>query len=154
VSLQIFERPALTVMGLQIQTAPMSAEIPALWPVFVARIDEIEHAAEPGVSYGVMNFEAGENPVLHYMAAISVNGAGRQPRGMTRLTIPAAKYASFRYPLSALTQGFCEIFEQLLPASGYAQIPGPYFERYNQAFDPANPASEVQICLPVRRRDR
>jgi AraC family transcriptional regulator len=89
--------------------------------------------------------------VLNYMAAVSVAGPGAVPAGMTRLDVPAGTYVSAKYPLSGLSKGFGEIFEKLLPASGYTQVPGPYFERYDETFDPRNPGSLVEICLPVRR---
>ena len=56
--METVERAALTVVGLAIKTRPLSPEIPALRPRFVARIDEIENALEPDVSYGVMRYEA------------------------------------------------------------------------------------------------
>jgi AraC family transcriptional regulator len=151
VSLQIVERPAITVVGLHIVTKPRSPEIPALWPKFVPRIDEIGNAAEPNVSYGMMWHAPGSMAVLHYMAAVSVAGPGAVPAGMTRLDVPAGTYASTKSPLSGLSTCFGELFEKLLPASGYAQAPGPYFERYDEKFDPGNPGSLVEICLPVRR---
>ena len=40
-TLKTLERQTLTVVGLAIRTRPMSPEIPALWPRFVARIDEM-----------------------------------------------------------------------------------------------------------------
>ncbi len=49
-------------------------------------------------------------------------------------------------------EGFGEIFDQLLPASQFVQADGPFFERYDEAFDPGNPHSLVEICLPVRQR--
>jgi AraC family transcriptional regulator len=150
-SLQIIERPAITVVGLHIVTKPMSPEIPALWPKFVARIDEIANAAEPNVTYGMMWHALGSMVELHYLAAVSVSGPGAVPAGMTRLDVPAGTYASARYPFSGLFKGFGEVFENLLPASGYTQVPGPYFERYDEKFDPRNPSSLVEICLPVRR---
>jgi AraC family transcriptional regulator len=149
-TIKILERPALNVVGLAIRTRPMSPEIQALWPKFVARIDEIAGPAEPRVSYGVMRMEG---DTLYYMAAVSVSAAGALPEGMEGQVIPAGAYASFSYPLSGLGKGFGEIYNQLLPSSGYAQIPGqPLFERYDEAFDPGNPGSLVQICIPVRRK--
>jgi len=80
-----------------------------------------------------------------------VSNASHIPAGMESLTIPAGAYATFRYPLSGLARGFGEIFGKLLPSSGCVQAPGPYFERYDEAFDPGNPNSEVDIQIPVRR---
>ena len=128
--------------------------IPALWPKFVPRMHEIANANEPRVSYGVMRHEEGPVMVLHYLAGVSVSAADALPTGMQSLLLPAGSYAVFSYPLSGLSKGFREIFERLLPSSDYAQISGqPYFERYDASFDPGNPASAVEIHLPVRRRD-
>ena len=146
---QIIDRPAQTVIGMSIRTMPMSPEIPALWPKFVARIPEIENPSEPKVSYGVMR---DEGDALNYTAAVSVAAAGRVPQGMERLTIPAATYATFRYPLSGLGKGFDEIFSRLLPSSDFVQTSGVLLERYDESFDPANPKSAVEICIPVRRK--
>jgi len=146
-TLKIVERPARIVVGLQIRTKPMSPEIPALWPKFVPRIGEIPNPAEPGVSYGVMRHGI---DVLEYAAAISVTSAERIPPGMVSLTLPAGAYALFSYPLSGLGKGFGEIHNRLLPASDYQQGSGPFFERYDQTFDPRNPQSAVEIWIPVR----
>jgi AraC family transcriptional regulator len=151
-SLNIVDRPATTVVGLLIVTKPLSPDIPALWPTFVARLAEIRAAAEPDVSYGVMKNDPARRDVLDYMAAISVSRVEAIPPGMVSFVLPAGRYAAFRYPLSELGRGFDEIFSHRLPGSAYEQIDGPYFERYDEAFDPANPRSEVEIYIPVRRR--
>jgi predicted transcriptional regulator YdeE len=69
---------------------------------------------------------------------------------MTRVILPAGIYAAFGYPLSGLAKGFGEIFDTLLPTSGYGQIAGPLYERYDESFDPADPDSTVGIYVPVR----
>lgn len=150
-TLHLVQRPETTVVGLQIHTKPMSPEIPALWPRFVARIPEIEHGAEPKVTYGVMG-PGGGMDALDYMAAVSVLGDGPLPEGMTRLVLPAGTYARFSYPLSKLGEGFGEIFQRALPQSAYVQKAAPYFERYDEAFCPDDPDSAVEIWLPVEPR--
>lgn len=150
--LHILERPAFTVMGLHLVTQPMSPDIPALWPRFVDRIPEIERPTERNVSYGVMQSDSPDMARLDYWAAVAVASPHRTPAGMESLVIPAGHYAVFRYPLSGLGAGFGEIFDTLLPSSSYEQVPGPYFERYNESFDPGNPGSLVEIYLPVRRK--
>jgi AraC family transcriptional regulator len=146
------ERQPLIVVGMQIDTQPMSPQIPALWPQFVPRIPEIRYPTEPNVSYGVMRHAGAGSRPLQYMAAIAVRTPGEIPTGMRCLGIPGGTYAVFRYPLSGLARGFCEIFERLLPGSDRVQIPGPYFERYDESFDPTDASSLVEIQLPVRRR--
>jgi AraC family transcriptional regulator len=148
-NLKTVERPAQAAIGLQIRTKAMSPEIPALWPKFVARIDEIPNPAEPRVSYGVMRLDGG---ALEYTAAVSVRSGERIPAGMVAVSLPAGTYAQFSYPLSGLARGFCEINDELLPASNYQPVHAPFFERYNEAFDPRNPHSAVEIYIPVRPR--
>ena len=149
VSIRIVERPSFVVVGQEIATKPQSPEIPALWFGFAPRIVEIDHRAEPNVSYGVMWHDGNPMSVLHYLAAVSVGSPGGLPAGMVSRDVPAGTYASFSYPLSGLGKGWAEIFRSLLPKSGYVQVTGPYFERYDEAFDPATPDSRVEICLPV-----
>lgn len=148
-ALKIVERPAVTVVGLRILTKPMSPEIAALWPRFVSRIGEIAHATEPYVSYGVMRDPDASMSQLDYMAAVAVADAATLPAGMESTVLPAGIYAFFAYPLSGLGAGFGEIYSRHLPGSGYQQADGPYFERYNEAFNPADPNSMVEIYLPV-----
>lgn len=151
--LTLVDRPAVIVVGLQIRTLPMSPDIPALWPRFVARIPEIAHPAEARVTYGVMRQAAGGMNAFDYLAAVSVAAPGPVPAGMTQLALPAGLYAFFSYPLSGLGAGFGEIFERLLPQSGFVQRLGPFFERYNEDFCPDRPESAVEIYLPVAPKD-
>ncbi len=150
--MRIIDRPALTVVGLQIRTTPMSPDIPALWPRFVARIPAIEPVLEPRVSYGVVHNNAADGSGFDYLAAVSVPASAAVPEGMTTLVLPAGSYACFSYPLSRLGDGFCEIFERLLPASGYGQAAGPLFERYGEDFCPDEPDSAVEIWVRVAPR--
>jgi AraC family transcriptional regulator len=145
-TIKTLDRPAQTLVGLQIRTRPMSPEIPALWPRFVPRIDEIADPAEPRVSYGVMRYDGG---TLEYAAAIPVTKPGPVPPGMVSLALTAGTYAVFSYPLSALGKGFAEINDKLLPASDFRPVHAPFFERYDEDFDPANPHSAVGIFIPV-----
>lgn len=151
--LHIVERPAIALMGLHIQTRPMSPDIPALWPRFMQRVGEIEsRRSEPGVTYGAMQSDPADMARLDYWAAVAVHGAERAPAGMENLTLPAGRYAVFRYPLSGLGAGFDEIFGTLMPSSDHVQAPGPLFERYDEAFDPEVPGSIVEIYVPVQRK--
>jgi AraC family transcriptional regulator len=150
-SLKTVERPALIVVGLHIRTKPMSADIKAMWPKFVARIPEIQNQTEPKVTYGVMRHEEATFESLDYMAAVAVSDAHFIPDGLTRATLPAGTYAAFSFPFSGLQKGFHDIFNRLLPGSSHVQTPGPYYERYSESFDPADPDSPVEIYLPVKR---
>ncbi|WP_457390205.1 GyrI-like domain-containing protein [Roseateles sp. P5_E1] len=145
--LQIIDRPAVTVVGLQIRTTPMSPDIPALWPRFVARIPEITPATEAKTTYGVMHNQS--NAGFDYLACVAVEPSAAVPAGMTKLTLPAGRYAFFSFPFSKLGEGFGDIFERQLPASAYVQAAGPLFERYGPDFCPDEPGSPVEVFVPV-----
>ncbi|KAK6025068.1 transcriptional regulator, effector binding domain protein [Ostertagia ostertagi] len=151
-TLKIIDRPAaVIVVGLQIRATPMSPDIPALWPRFIDRVAEIGHPLEERVTYGVMQAVADGGDRFDYLAGIAVTTADTLPDGMARVVLPAGLYAVFSYPLSGLAAGFGEIYERLLPGSGWVQRPGPYFERYGPDFCPDDPASLVEIYLPVSK---
>jgi AraC family transcriptional regulator len=149
-SIQIIERPAFHVAGMAIRTKPMSPDIPALWPKFVTRFPEIGGRTEPNVTYGVMRHEPPD--ALFYMAGVAVTGGTRAPAGMELREVEAGTYARFEYPIARLGEGFGEIFNRLLPSSGFAQRPGYLLERYGEAFDPHDVNSVVEILIPVQSR--
>lgn len=148
----ITTRPATTIVGLKIRTAPMSPDIPALWPRFVARIPEIAHPATPRVTYGVMTPVGPDMAGLDYMAGVAVSEAAALPEGLSSWLLPAGTYAVFRCPLDRLGAGYGEIFGTWLPASDWVQAAGPLFERYDEDFCPDRPASLVEIGVPVAPR--
>ena len=147
-SLEIVHRPAFTVTGMSIRTKPLSPDIPALWPKFVAREAEIERKLEPAVTYGVMRHEWPD--ALFYMASVAVPSGASAPAGMESRDVAAGSYARFQYPLARLGEGFGEIFNRRLPSSRYEQAPGYLLERYDESFDPGNRNSIVEIFIPVR----
>ena len=149
-SIEIVQRPAFHVIGMSILTKPMSPDIPALWPKFVAREAEIEGKTESMVTYGVMRHEPPDT--LLYMAAVAVSAGARAPAGMESREVAAGSYARFKYPLARLGEGFGEIFNRLLPSSGYEQAPGFLLERYDESFNPGDVNSLVEILIPIRRR--
>jgi AraC family transcriptional regulator len=148
----IVDKPGFTVVGLEIRTRPFAKEIPALWGQFAPRIDEVVAIAEPGVSYGVMeNFDPLRS-TLDYTAAVSVTSTERIPDGMVARALEAATYAVFPATLSTLGDVFGYIFDAWAPGASLEQLRAPYFERYDESFDPGNPASQVEIYIPVRPR--
>jgi AraC family transcriptional regulator len=149
-TLEIVHRPAFNVAGMSILTKPMSPEIPALWPKFVARWPEIGGRTELKVSYGVMRHEPPD--ALLYMAGVAVAAETPAPAGMEIHQIAAKSYARFTYPLARVGEGFGEIFDRLLPGSAYVQAPGFLLERYGESFDPGDMNSLVEILIPVRAR--
>jgi AraC family transcriptional regulator len=145
-------KPAFTVVGMRIHTKPMTQEIPELWQQFGPRMDEVAPAAEPGVSYGLMDNLDMERGELDYMAGSPVNKVEKLPTGMTQWEVPANTYAVFEATLPTLGQTFGYIYNTWLPTSGYQQVPGPYFERYGETFNPDDPAAKLSIYIPVEKK--
>ena len=148
----IVQQPALRLVGLQIRTRPMSPQIPALWPRFVARMPEIAQVPGPRVTWGAMQTVAGEPDTLVYLAAAPVAPDAPVPAGMAALDVPAGTHAVFEFSFKDIGSVYPFIFETWLPASGFTQAATPLLERYGADFNPANPASPMQIRLPVLPR--
>lgn len=143
---QFITKPAFTVVGSLLHTQPMTPEIPQLWDKFVPRIDEIQHIAEPHVSYGLMeSFD--QMTRLDYMAGVSVETAGKLPEGMSQWNVPANTYAVFETTLPTIGDTFGYIYNTWFPTSGYRPAAGAYFERYGETFSPSNPS--LSIYIPV-----
>jgi AraC family transcriptional regulator len=149
---KIVPQPPLRLVGLQIRTRPMSPEIPALWPRFVARIAEIAPVVEQRVTYGAMRAPADAPDPLFYLAAVPAEHATPVPDGMTAWDLPAGDHAVFEFAFKDIGSAYPFIFETWLPASGLVQGDTPLLERYGPEFDPANPMSPMQVRVPVRAR--
>lgn len=149
---QIITKPAFTVVGLQIQTKPMTQEIPQLWQQFGPRMNEVQHLAEPGVSYGLMDRFDQAMERLDYMAGEAVTQLGELPAGMTSWEVPANTYAVFEASLATIGETFGYIYNIWLPGSGYRHAADPYFERYGETFNPDDPTSKMAIYIPVEKK--
>ena len=142
-------QPAFRLVGLQILTRPMSPEIPALWPRFVARLPEIASPAQPGVTFGAMQ-NAGAD--LIYLAGVEVASTTPPPQDMSQLAVPAGDYAVFEFPFGEIDRAYPFIFATWLPGSGHVQDARPLLERYGADFRPGQPDSPMQVRVPVRPR--
>ncbi len=149
---KIVPQPPLRLVGLQIRTRPMSPEIPALWPRFVARMQEIAGAVEPRTTYGAMSPLPGVEGGQLYLAAVPVAPGAPVPAGMVAVDVPAGDHAVFEFAFKDIGSVYPFIFETWLPASGLVQGDTPLLERYGAGFNPANPMSPMQVRVPVRRR--
>ena len=146
---QFVTKPAFTVVGMLIHTRPMAMEIPNLWQQFGPRMDEVQHLAEPGVSYGLMDNPDQDMDKLDYMAGNSVEKVATLPAGMTSWNVPTNTYAVFEATLPTIGDTFGYIYNTWLPTSGYKPAAGPYFEHYGETFNPDNPDSKLSIYIPV-----
>ena len=114
------------------------AEIPDQWQSFVPMIPQIASSDTP-ITYGVIY--NGSDDRFDYLSGVEhpVGTAGKDiPKDMTSLTVPAQTYAVFWHSehVATLSQTCDAIWSQWLPSSGKTVIEAPWFERYDQQFDP------------------
>lgn len=146
---KIVERSAFTVAGLKYHGNNKNNEIPQLWGQFGQRAGDIKNVVNPHVAYGVMgNFDE-ESQEFDYIAGMEVEEGADVPQGMAHWHVPSQTYAVFTGTLPNLMETYKYIYETWLPQSGHRHTNGPEFEFYDKTFDPEDPASELEIYIPI-----
>ena len=122
--------------------------VPALWARFAAREHELER--EPPIGYGVC-YGADADGNFTYMAALEVDPDTPVPDGMSRMAIPAGRYAMFVHEghISDIGKTIYSIWNKSLPDLGLEPREAPDFERYDGRFDPKTGRGLVEIWIPV-----
>lgn len=146
---KIVSKPEFCLAGLVHRGVPDSEKIVALWRGFFDRIGELEGLIEPDVAYGVMADYDEASGEFDYIAAVQVASTGGLPSGFVPTRVPACDWAVFTTTLPGMGQTYPYIYSTWLPQSGYQHGPAPEFELYGPAFDPEDPASPVDIYIPV-----
>lgn len=143
---RFMQAPAMQLAGLRQRYHRRScAGIPALWQRFLS------DAIEWPVRYGVCSHYDGAGH-FDYLCAVELADARALPAGWVRLALSPQRYAVFlhRGHISTIRATWHTIWNDWLPQSGLQVADAPDFERYDQYFDPASGAGEVQIWLPVK----
>jgi AraC family transcriptional regulator len=148
--LQIVTRAPFDVIGLCYRGKNENQEIPHLWERFWSRCKTIPHVTDVDVCYGIAdNFDRGTGE-FDYITAVEVAQVADVPTGMEHWSIPAQTYAVFACTLPTLMRTFQFAYDEWLPVAGYARAVGPEFELYGPSFNPGDPRSPMQICIPIR----
>ncbi|TPN01355.1 AraC family transcriptional regulator [Mesorhizobium sp. B2-1-3A] len=141
----------LPIAGLgERYTCETSAAIPMQWQRFGPYIGNIP--GETGdVAYGVCaNGDDAGN--FDYVAGVEVTDFSDRPRELSRVRIPAQKYAVFahREHISTIRRTVNTIWNKWLPASGHEIADAPEFERYGPEFDPRSGDGGLEIWVPIK----
>lgn len=126
------------------------AGIPKLWQRFTPYLGNI-----PGqvgnVAYGV-RYNSDDEGNLDYMAGVEVQSFDGLPKELTRLRIPAKRYAVFvhRAHIAEVRRTHYTIWSQWLPESGHEPADAPSFERYDEKFNPRTGSGGLEIWVPLR----
>jgi AraC family transcriptional regulator len=141
----------LLIVGLSERyNSETCANIPAQWQRFAPHLGHI-----PGqigrTAYGVLcNSDDGGN--TEYICGVEVPDFSKVPAELSRLRIPAQRYAVFahRDHVAAIRQIWFTIFNKWLPDSGHQMAEGPEFERYGEEFDGRTGTGGFEIWIPIR----
>src|SRR5262249_7814185 len=143
--------PPMFIVGLsEHYTAETCAAIPAQWQRFVPHIEYI-----PGqtgrAAWGVI-CNADDLGNMDYICGVQVANFAAAPKEMSRLKVPAQRYAVFshRDHISTIRRVWHTIFNKWLPESGEKIAEGPELERYGEEFNSITGAGGFEIWIPVR----
>jgi len=136
-----------TVVGLEYFGKNQKGEIPAMWPVFNEREEEIQNKL-PGGCYGVCS-DMDEEGNFSYVACDKVAKIGDIPNGMVVKTVPSGKYACFTFSedLSQLHKFYQNIHEVWMQELGFVRDMRPDFEHYDERF---MKNGEFDIYIPIK----
>lgn len=146
---KVVENEGFTVVGMAWDSQRSEGDIPELWQRFIPREHEIEGKLHPLVSYGICL--PGDHEHFVYVAGNETDGS-HVPDGMTKVTVPAQRYAVFSH--KGTTEGLGETYELIyskwLPLQGLKTAKGIDFERYDERFrGPMDEQSELDIYIPI-----
>ena len=129
--------------------------IPRLWQQLASRASEIPNSID-SIGYGLCLNTQG----FHYLAGYAVWDFADLSPGINHITLPAQTYGVF--PHCGHVREICKtidaIFDSWLPHSGYSlntndNNPLHFFERYGESFDPASGSGDIEIWLPLYKRN-
>lgn len=123
--------------------------IPSQWQRFGPHIGNVPEQVG-SVAYGVVaNFD--DEDAFDYIAGVQVSRFTDLPKDFATIRIPARRYAVFTHKghVSSIPATMSAIWTNWLPASGHTFADAPFFERYDQRFNTATGAGEVELWLPL-----
>jgi AraC family transcriptional regulator len=102
-------------------------------------------------AYGV-RYNSDDEGNFNYMAGVAVADFSGLTCDLSRVSIPAQKYAVFshRDHVSTIRRTITTIWNKWLPASGHVVADAPDFEHYSEEFDPRTGTGGLKIWIPIK----
>ena len=69
---------------------------------------------------------------------------------MVHFEVPGGRYAVFTTTLPKIGETLQNAYQAWLPQAGHQAAGGPEFELYDEQFDPQDPDSAFELCIPIR----
>lgn len=123
--------------------------IPSQWQRFMPHIGQVP-AQVGDVTYGVgANFD--DEGAFDYIAGVEVSRFEDLPAELTSIRLPARRYAVFTHKghVSSIPATMRAIWQDWVSKSGHKFADAPFFERYDQRFDPKTGDGEFEIWMPL-----
>ena len=111
----------------------------------------IDLSRVPGLCYGVVRQTPAKTDALEYLAGVEVAPGSPAPKGMTRLQLPAARYAKFTHQgkVEHLDQTVNYVYSSWLARSGKRHTYGADLEFYGAQYQPKSDRSILHYAIPI-----
>ena len=143
-------RKPLLIAGLgQRYSSETQAAMPAQWQRFGPYIGHVPGQVGPA-AYGVI-CNGDDDGNVDYICGVEVADFTQLPDDLARLRIAPATYAVFlhRDHVASIRSTFTAIWESWLPRSGHEVADAPFFERYDERFNPDTGLGGIEIWMPI-----
>lgn len=155
-----FTNPIL-VAGIKGKTSITNNRLPELWSLFREKQNQIRHAINPKVSYGICLVEQDYNlydftvdTEYFELAGLEVDSAADLPASMATHTIQPGYYAVFKHKgaLAQIKSTYDYIWGSWISKSPCKLDLRDDFEVYDDDFlGPLNPLSVIRIYIPIHK---
>lgn len=146
----------LNLVGLPYFGTPAEGKFTETWHRFFEVEPSIQNRVDPKVCYGVELYDKDFMPGQdwYYFPSVQVSSLADTPGLFFAKTFPACRYAVFAAVggVPKLGEVFQFIYNEWLPASGYAMAYPWDFEVYGEQFKGDEPESVVEIYIPVKEK--
>lgn len=124
-------------------------DIPALWRRFMGFYPRIKDKLDPA-PWAVVS-APDDDGAFDYACAVLVPPSSALPRGLSRMSVAAHRYAVFTHAghVSTILGTYEEIWNSALVASGWTPVCRPVLESHRTAFDARTGEGGLQIWIPV-----
>ncbi|HYD74270.1 MAG TPA: AraC family transcriptional regulator [Candidatus Binatia bacterium] len=144
------DAPALLIAGIGARYAQGGdPAIPSQWQRFSSHIGHVPHQQD-NIAYGIAaNFD--DDGAFDYICGVEVSRFADLPDGFTAIRLPARRHAVFTHTghVSSIPTTMKAIWGEWLPTSGHKFADAPFFERYDERFNPRTGEGGVELWLPL-----
>ena len=126
-------------------------KLPALWLMFLERINEIKNITRGSPCYGVIQQVKHNTDLLEYYAVIEVESLELMPKDMVSIAVPASNYAKFTHKgdLKNIDNTVNYIYSSWLLNSTKTHSSGPDLEIYDHEYVPQSESSVMYYAIPI-----